>query len=136
MGQKGKVGKVSWTCALCGGECFGTRFGLCNNCLKEWSLSGTYRECTLTGTFHLPEWIRIFAKEHHRDEQKKYNREIPFAHAFPDGEYDGIYIEFRYGFIEEKYHKIERRGRPRKLLGPKENPPGEVLAGRNHGEGG
>jgi len=72
--------------------------------LKEW---------TVTGTQPLAQSIVIFAREHHAYEQKKQHREIPFTHAFPEGEYDGSYVEIRYQIIEEKFHKHKRKGRPR-----------------------
>lgn len=110
---------MTHTCAVCEGECFETRFGLCTRCLKEWSITGTYCESTPTGTYHLPEWIRVFAREHSNDERRKYHQEISFAWAFPTGEYEGVYIEPRYDILDEKYRKIEHRGRPRKVHGEK-----------------
>lgn len=101
---------MRWTCALCGGECFEDRYGLCTWCLKEW---------TATGTHPLDSSIIVFAREHHAYEQKKLHKEIPFTLAFPKGEYDGTYKEVRYEIVEEKHRKIERRGRPRKLYGGK-----------------
>lgn len=89
------------TCALCGGEIAFGRHGLCQNCLKEW---------TATGTFPVPDWLRTFMGEHHQYEQKKQHLEVPFPE-----DYQPIYTEVRYGVIEEKYRRIERRGRPRKV---------------------
>lgn len=101
------------TCALCGNEIAFGRYGLCQNCLKEWTVTGTYREETVTGTFGMPEWLRLFAKEHQSYDRRK--REIPFSVAFPSGEYSGVYVEPMYAVIEQKYRKIERRGRPHKV---------------------
>ena len=102
--QTGTYSVQRSTCSLCGGECFGNRFGLCQNCLKEW---------TITGSMPVPDWLKVFAREHHANEQRKVNAEIPFTFAFPDGEYAGSYTEIRYQIIEEKFHKVRRKGRPR-----------------------
>lgn len=71
---------MMFTCAICGRYTFQGSFGLCTLHLKEYSLTGTYCESTPTGTYALPEWVRIFAKEHHLYEKRKVNREIPFSH--------------------------------------------------------
>ena len=102
------------TCAICGGDCFGTRYGLCSNCLKEW---------TVTGTNPLPDWLRTFSREHHNLERHKHNGEIPFSLLEPV-QVEPSYVEIRYQIIEERFHKTNRRGRPRKLYG-KENSPAE-----------
>lgn len=63
---------MRFSCALCWNEgkynetYIGT-YGLCSAHLKQY---------TITGTHPLPEWLKIFSKEHHREERKMYNTEL------------------------------------------------------------
>lgn len=68
-----------FTCSICGRSTYAGTWGLCTDHYKEFSVSGTYSEATVTGTYGLPEWIRIFAAEHHADEQRMYHREFVFS---------------------------------------------------------
>lgn len=72
------------TCALCWNEgiyneTFLGTYGLCTHHLREWSISGTYREVTSTGTYLLPEWLRGFIAYHNNDERRMYHKEITFS---------------------------------------------------------
>ena len=58
------------TCSLCGQPIFGGHWGLCLNHFKEW---------TVTGTFPVPVWLKIFSLEHHRDEMRRYHTELNFS---------------------------------------------------------
>jgi hypothetical protein len=74
--RKSRFPVLAFTCALCGKE---TRQGIWGLCTKHFY---EYRDVqfTLTGTFYLPEWLRIFSKEHHVDECRQYHyREIVFS---------------------------------------------------------
>lgn len=93
------------TCALCGGEIAFGRFGLCQNCFKEW---------TCTGSYPVPDWLKIFTREHNNLERHKHNGEVPFPE-----DYEPVYVEVRYGVIEQQYHKTERRGRKHKIINPR-----------------
>lgn len=79
---------TSWTytCALCGGRTpVGIYSGLCASHWYEYSVTGTYAEKTPTGTFLLPQWLRIFANEHKNFERrmKKMNHaEVVFSDVY------------------------------------------------------
>jgi len=96
---------------LCGGDISFNRFGLCTRCLKKW---------TATGTYPIPDWLRTFSKEHNNLERKKMNGEIVFS-SLADEVFDGAYTEPLYSVIEQKYHKVEKRGRPTKLQNSSKN---------------
>lgn len=73
-----------FTCTLCWNE--GTYnetllgfYGLCTSHWKEWSITGTYREYTPTGTYYLPEWLRGIISFHHNDERRMYHQEVTFT---------------------------------------------------------
>lgn len=72
------------TCTLCYNEgkinfTFSPAQALCTNHYNEWSATGTYREETVTGTFNLPEWVRIFSAYHHNEERLMYHSEMTFS---------------------------------------------------------
>lgn len=76
------MSELRFTCALCETPTLLGYWGLCTIHYNEWTVTGTYREETLTGTFYLPQWIRIFAREHHLQEQRTYHTEITFTDYF------------------------------------------------------
>lgn len=81
----GMTGTYKPTCALCWNEgirnyTYAGTYGLCTAHLKHWSVTGTYREETVTGTYFLPEWLRGYVAFHTNEERKMYNYEIPLSY--------------------------------------------------------
>lgn len=71
-----------FTCSICGRLTYQGTWGLCTSHYKEFSISGTYSEVTPTGTYGMPEWIRVFSTEHHAEERRKYNTELSFSDLY------------------------------------------------------
>lgn len=66
---------MGFTCSLCWNEgiyneTYHGSWGLCSAHLKEW---------TITGSHPVPEWLKVFSKEHHREERRRYNTELNFT---------------------------------------------------------
>lgn len=66
---------MRFTCTLCLNEGRDNpthlgSWGLCSKHLKQW---------TSTGSYPLPEWLKVFSNEHHREERKQYNTELNFT---------------------------------------------------------
>jgi hypothetical protein len=66
-------------CMGCGGRMTKT-FYFCPNCLKTYTITGTYCENTPTGTFRSPEWMRFMINNYMSFERKKATtHEVPFS---------------------------------------------------------
>jgi hypothetical protein len=73
-------------CMGCG-DWMTVTFYFCPNCLKEYTITGTYCEMTVTGTFDKPEWMRFMINDYMSFHRKKAStHEVPFS-SLKDDEY-------------------------------------------------
>lgn len=105
---------IKETCALCGGRLLPGKSGICTHCFHEFGI------VTPTGTYR-PKWIDDFIPTHRSFERQMASTEVPLSTLPPDFMNQFSYTEVRYEIIEEKHRKIERRGRPRRLINSHKN---------------